>query len=178
MLTDPERLLEPGTRGDPQSPPRWTCKSVRQLARKQLCRQGHAGSHQPIGVARGSWLTRGRVFHSVRKSLYGNAAHELRNRAVGVLRPTAPLASSLVLLERAMRAPSVRAAAPIRKSEFGRRSPGVLSGLAPIGKTPPYRGGHPMRSFAQTQCGNLRGLNRPRSPATGGAGSCPVHSYC
>jgi hypothetical protein len=88
LATDPERLVEPSTRGDPQSPLRWTCKRVRQLA-QALCRQGHARSHQPIGVATGSWLTRGRVFHSVRKSQYGNAAHESRNRAVGVSRPTA-----------------------------------------------------------------------------------------
>ena len=27
-----ERLVEPATRGDPQSPLRWTCKSVRSLA--------------------------------------------------------------------------------------------------------------------------------------------------
>jgi hypothetical protein len=48
------------------------------------------GAASAIAVARGSWLTRGRVFRSVRKSLYGNAAHESRNRAVSVSRPTAP----------------------------------------------------------------------------------------
>src|ERR1700756_907845 len=32
LLLDLERLLEPVTRGDPQSPLRWTCKSVRNLA--------------------------------------------------------------------------------------------------------------------------------------------------
>jgi hypothetical protein len=35
-----EDLVEPGSRGDPQSPLRWTCKSTRRLA-EQLRRQGH-----------------------------------------------------------------------------------------------------------------------------------------
>src|SRR5215510_11548958 len=32
LLEDLEMLVEPTTRGDPQSPLRWTCKSVRRLA--------------------------------------------------------------------------------------------------------------------------------------------------
>ena len=36
-----ERLVEPESRGDPQSPLRWTCKSTRSLAR-ELTAQGHA----------------------------------------------------------------------------------------------------------------------------------------
>ena len=32
LKKDLERLIEPGTRGDPESPLRWTCKSVRRLA--------------------------------------------------------------------------------------------------------------------------------------------------
>ncbi|KJU82544.1 protein, Rhodopirellula transposase family, partial [Candidatus Magnetobacterium bavaricum] len=32
VLVDIERLVDPVTRGDPQSPLRWTCKSVRHLA--------------------------------------------------------------------------------------------------------------------------------------------------
>src|ERR1700680_4513998 len=36
-----ERLIEPESRGDPQSPLRWTCKSTRRLA-KELTAQGHA----------------------------------------------------------------------------------------------------------------------------------------
>ena len=47
LLADLERLVEPSTRGDPQSPLRWTCKSVRQLA-QALGRQGHAVSHQLV----------------------------------------------------------------------------------------------------------------------------------
>ena len=40
LLSDLEILLEPMTRGDPQSPLRWTCKSVRNLA-EELRSQGH-----------------------------------------------------------------------------------------------------------------------------------------
>jgi transposase len=36
-----ERLVEPESRGDPQSPLRWTCKSTRRLA-NELTAQGHA----------------------------------------------------------------------------------------------------------------------------------------
>ena len=43
-----ERLVEPTTRGDPESPLRWTCKSVRNLA-EELQRQGHQVSHQTVG---------------------------------------------------------------------------------------------------------------------------------
>lgn len=43
LVTDLERLVEPTTRGDPESPLRWTCKSVRRLAR-ELVRQGHQTS--------------------------------------------------------------------------------------------------------------------------------------
>jgi len=32
LVSDLEKLLEPVTRGDPQSPLRWTCRSVRNLA--------------------------------------------------------------------------------------------------------------------------------------------------
>ena len=35
-----ERLVEPTTRGDPESPLRWTCKSLRKLA-AELCARGH-----------------------------------------------------------------------------------------------------------------------------------------
>jgi hypothetical protein len=39
------RLVEPVTRGDPESLLRWTCKSVRKLA-EELVHQGHQVSHQ------------------------------------------------------------------------------------------------------------------------------------
>jgi hypothetical protein len=40
-----ERLVEPTTRGDPEAPLRWTCKSLRKLA-GELGRAGHQVSHQ------------------------------------------------------------------------------------------------------------------------------------
>jgi hypothetical protein len=43
-----ERLVDPVTRGDPQSPLRWTCKSTTQLAR-QLTRHGHPVSPRTVG---------------------------------------------------------------------------------------------------------------------------------
>ena len=47
LLADLERLVEPTTRGDPESPLRWTCRSVRQLA-QQLERREHHVSHQLV----------------------------------------------------------------------------------------------------------------------------------
>ena len=44
LLLDLEKLLEPVTRGDPESPLRWTCKSVRNLA-DELQAWGHKVSH-------------------------------------------------------------------------------------------------------------------------------------
>jgi hypothetical protein len=42
-----ERLIEPDTRGDPETPLRWTCKSTRTLAAK-LTRQKHPVSHMKV----------------------------------------------------------------------------------------------------------------------------------
>src|SRR5437879_2859829 len=47
LREDLERLVDPVTRGDPESPLRWTCKSVRQLA-EELVRQGHQVSPQLV----------------------------------------------------------------------------------------------------------------------------------
>lgn len=47
LREDLERLVEPVTRGDPQSPLRWTCKSVRKLA-EELQRMGHHISYQLV----------------------------------------------------------------------------------------------------------------------------------
>ena len=47
LLEDLERLVEPVTRGDPESPLRWTCKSVRILA-AELKRMGHRTSHRMV----------------------------------------------------------------------------------------------------------------------------------
>ena len=42
-----ERMIDPETRGDPESPLRWTCKSTRTLA-AQLSRQRHPISHTKV----------------------------------------------------------------------------------------------------------------------------------
>ena len=47
---DLERLVEPTTRGDPESPLRWTCKGVRRLA-AELRARGHWVSHQWVAEA-------------------------------------------------------------------------------------------------------------------------------
>ncbi len=47
LWEDLERLVEPVTRGDPESPLRWTSKSVRKLT-KELRKLGHAVSHQLV----------------------------------------------------------------------------------------------------------------------------------
>ncbi len=47
LKTDLEALIEPVTRGDPESPLRWTCKSVRNLS-DELNRLGHKTSHRLV----------------------------------------------------------------------------------------------------------------------------------
>jgi len=47
LSEDLERLVDPVTRGDPDSPLRWTSKSVRKLA-KELQRMGHQVSHELV----------------------------------------------------------------------------------------------------------------------------------
>ena len=47
LRSDLEKLIDPVTRGDPESPLRWTCKSVRKLA-AELVRQGHRTSHRMV----------------------------------------------------------------------------------------------------------------------------------
>ena len=56
-----ERLVDPVSRGDPESALRWTCKSTRQLAR-QLTAEGHAGSE---------WLVR-QLLYDLDYSLQAN----------------------------------------------------------------------------------------------------------
>ena len=66
--------MEPTTRGDPESPLRWTCKSVRRLA-EELKRQGHKTSHRMVAE----------LLHETRHSLQANrktlegSAHPDRN---------------------------------------------------------------------------------------------------
>ncbi len=61
LLRDLEKLVEPGTRGDPESPLRWTCKSVRRLA-EELRRRGHQVSHTLVAE----------LLHQLNYSLQGN----------------------------------------------------------------------------------------------------------
>ena len=61
LLVDLERLVEPLTRGDPESPLRWTCKSVRKLA-EELQREGHPTSYRLVA----------RLLHGLGYSLQAN----------------------------------------------------------------------------------------------------------
>lgn len=47
LLSALERLVDPATRGDPESPLRWTSKSLRKLA-GELGRAGHPASHETV----------------------------------------------------------------------------------------------------------------------------------
>src|ERR1700684_1684728 len=47
LKTDLESLLESSTRGDPEAPLRWTCRSVRQLT-GELKKAKHQVSHQVV----------------------------------------------------------------------------------------------------------------------------------
>jgi hypothetical protein len=69
-----EALVEPLTRGDPESPLRWTCKSTRRLA-AELTRQGHR-----IGYRSVAWLLHeaGYSLQANRKTREGNQ-HPDRN---------------------------------------------------------------------------------------------------
>ena len=60
-----ESLIEPLTRGDPESPLRWTCKSTRQLA-SELVRQGTQVVHQTVS----------NELHKLGYSLQGNRKTE------------------------------------------------------------------------------------------------------
>ncbi len=48
LQADLEKLIEPVTRGDPESPLRWTCKSLRKLG-GELKAQGHTISYRVLG---------------------------------------------------------------------------------------------------------------------------------
>jgi hypothetical protein len=61
LVRDLESLVEPTERGDPESPLRWTCKSVRQLA-LELKRMGHRTSHRMVAE----------LLHGLDYSLQGN----------------------------------------------------------------------------------------------------------
>src|SRR5712692_700015 len=61
LKEDLEKLLEPVTGGDLESPLRWTCKSVRRLA-EELRRKGHRTSHRMVAE----------LLHQLGYSLQGN----------------------------------------------------------------------------------------------------------
>jgi len=61
LRSDLEALIEPTSRGDPESPLRWTCKSIRKLA-EELTRQGHKTSHRMVAA----------LLHQLGYSLQGN----------------------------------------------------------------------------------------------------------
>lgn len=68
LVSDLEALLEPDVRGDPQSPPRWTVKSLRQLA-TALQERGHDVSRRIVSEILHS---RGYSLQGNKKSLEGN----------------------------------------------------------------------------------------------------------
>jgi len=74
LLASLEALVDPMTRGDPESPLRWTCKSTTQLA-DALTRQGHALSPRTVGRILND---AGYSLQSNRKTLEG-ASHPDRN---------------------------------------------------------------------------------------------------
>ena len=61
LKSDLEALLVSTTRGDPESPLRWTCRSVRNLT-AELRRRGHSASHQVVAD----------LLHKLGYSLQGN----------------------------------------------------------------------------------------------------------
>ena len=61
LLAELEKLVQPTTRGDPESPLRWTCKSVRKLA-AELQRRGHRISYPLVAE----------LLHQMDYSLQGN----------------------------------------------------------------------------------------------------------
>jgi hypothetical protein len=74
LRKDLESLIEPSNRGDPESPLRWTCKSVRKLS-AELNRKGHQVSHKLVAE----------LLHKMNYSLQANqktlegASHPDRN---------------------------------------------------------------------------------------------------
>jgi len=84
LWRDLERLVEPVTRGDPESPLRWTCQSLRVLAH-QLQVQGHVVSYPVVGQLlrkAGYALQANRKTTEGRKHPDRNAQFEFINRQV------------------------------------------------------------------------------------------------
>ncbi len=84
LLAALERLVEPVSRGDPMSPLRWSCKSMRILA-KELQRQGFSLSHTKVGQllkAKGYSLQANRKTREGKQHPDRNAQFEHINRRV------------------------------------------------------------------------------------------------
>jgi hypothetical protein len=75
LRSDLESLVEPVTRGDPESPLRWTCKSLRNLA-SELVRMGHRASHQLVAELLSEL---GYSLQANKKTKEGTADHPDRN---------------------------------------------------------------------------------------------------
>jgi len=75
LREDLDRLVEPTSRGDPESPLRWTCKSVRKLA-AELQRQGHQTSHRMVAELLHDM---GYSLQANKKTLEGSSSHPDRN---------------------------------------------------------------------------------------------------
>src|ERR1700747_3267301 len=91
LLRDLEALVEPTTRGDPESPLRWTCKSVRRLA-QALQAQGHEVSRTLVGELLNH---AGYSLQGNRKTKEGDS-HPDRDAQFGSMNPqvTTPLADT------------------------------------------------------------------------------------
>lgn len=91
-----ETLVEPHTRGDPQSPLRWTCKSTRQLA-AELTRRGHPIGYRTVAMLlheAGYSLQANRKTREGRQHPDRNAQFEFINsRAKGFFRRREPVIS-------------------------------------------------------------------------------------
>ena len=75
LREDLDRLVEPTSRGDPESPLRWTCKSVRKLA-AELERQGHKTSHRMVAELLHDM---GYSLQANKKTLAASSSHPDRN---------------------------------------------------------------------------------------------------
>jgi hypothetical protein len=87
LLGDLERLVDPVTRGDPESPLRWTCKSTRQLA-AALEEQGHVVGRQKVADLLAEL---GYSLQANRKTKEGSADHPDRDQQFNYINDQATL---------------------------------------------------------------------------------------
>src|SRR6266849_8624090 len=79
LVKDLEALLEATSRGDPQSPLRWTCKSTRNLAAELNC-QGHTVCYQTVCPWQLSSAAKFRVLLQVQRSGDCGSPREVASR--------------------------------------------------------------------------------------------------